>query len=94
LDPRHEQQLATLRSGQVTPLIEDAQAIYIYKVDSKRVIPLDTVSKDIENALQAERAKEKFQKVLKNVKPQLNDAYFGPEPPKQEAPGQQPPIPK
>ncbi|MCU1285584.1 MAG: hypothetical protein JWO13_1934 [Acidobacteriales bacterium] len=92
LDPRHEQQLANLRSGQVTPLIEDAQAFYIYKVDSKRMIPLQAVSKDIEGALQGQRAKEQFQKMLENVKPQLNEAYFGPEPPKQEAPGQQPPT--
>jgi hypothetical protein len=96
MDPRHEPQIIALKSGQVSALLEDGQGFYIYKVDSKRMVPLQSVSKDIENAVQAQRTQQAVQKIFDSMKPQLNDAYFGPaEPPaKQEAPPQQPPAPK
>jgi len=75
------------------PLLEDGQGYYIYKVDSKRMVPLQSISKDIESALQAQRTQQAVKKIFDSMKPQLNDPYFGPaEPAKQEAPPQQPPT--
>jgi parvulin-like peptidyl-prolyl isomerase len=93
MDPRHEPQIIALKSGQVSSVLEDGQGFYIYKVDSKRMVPLPSVSKDIEGALQAQRTQQAVQKIFDSMKPQLNDAYFGPaEPATQNAPPQQPPT--
>jgi parvulin-like peptidyl-prolyl isomerase len=95
MDPRHEPQIVALKSGQVSEVLEDGQGYYIYKVDSKRMVPLTTVAKDIENALQGQRTKQAVQQILDRTKPQLNDAYFGPaETPKPETPAPKAPAPK
>lgn len=95
MDPRHEPQIVALRSGQVSGVLEDGQGFYVYKVDAKRMVPLQTVSKDIENALQGQRAQAAVKQIVDKIKPQLNDAYFGPtEPTRPEAPEQKPPTPK
>jgi hypothetical protein len=87
MDPRHEQQIITLKAGEVSPVMEDAQAYYIYKVAAKRVVPMETVHKEIEQHLQSERAQKAMKALMEGVKPQLNEAYFGPsEPPKQLLP--------
>jgi peptidyl-prolyl cis-trans isomerase C len=82
MDPRHEPQILALKTGEVSPVMEDGQAYYIYKVDTKRAQPLESVEKDIQSTLQTERAQKALRDLLDNSKPQLNDAYFGPEPPK------------
>jgi hypothetical protein len=95
MDPRHEPQIVALKSGQVSEVLEDGQGYYIYKVDSKRMVPLTTVAKDIENALQTQRTKQTVMQLLDRTKPQLNDAYFGPpETEKKEAPVAKTPAPK
>ncbi len=86
MDPRHESQILQLKAGEVTPLIEDAQSFYIYKVDSKRTIPLKEVEQDISGSLQREYFQEKLQQVISSVKADLNEAYFGPAG-KEEVPG-------
>ena len=87
MDPRHEPQIVTLKSSEVSPAMEDGQAYYIYKVDAKRLIPLESVQKEIENQLQGERAQRTMKQLLESIKPQLNEAYFGPaEPPKAQTP--------
>ena len=82
MDPRHEPQILPLKTGEVSPVMEDGQAYYIYKVDSKRLVPLESVQKEIENSLQTERAKKTLQQMMEGSKPQLNEAYFGPDPSK------------
>lgn len=89
MDPRHEPQILPLKSGEVSQVMEDGQAYYIYKVESKRLQPLDAVQKDIEKILQQEQAQKTLKGILDNIKPQLNEAYFGPEPAKTPPPTQQ-----
>ncbi len=91
MDPRHEPQILPLKSGEVSPVMEDGQAYYIYKVESKRQQPLESVQKDIETTLQRERAQKTMKGLIENIKPQLNEAYFGPEPQKTPPTGQQTP---
>jgi len=86
MDPRHEPQIAALRAGQVSGLLEDGQAFYIYKVDSKRMIPLESAAKEIEGFLQGEHFQQKMKQLVDGVKPQFNDAYFGTEEPAAKEP--------
>ena len=88
-DPRHEPQVAQLHAGEVSPPMEDGQAYYIYKLDSKRLIPFANVEKDLEPVLQNQRMQEKMKQLLDSIKPQFNDAYFGP-PPSPPVPTKQP----
>ncbi|MCU1307483.1 MAG: peptidylprolyl isomerase [Acidobacteriaceae bacterium] len=93
MDPRHEPQIVALKSGQVSEVLEDGQGYYIYKVDSKRMVPLATVAKDIENVLQSQRTQQTVKQVFDRTKPQLNDAYFGPaETEKKEVPAAKKPT--
>jgi parvulin-like peptidyl-prolyl isomerase len=90
IDARYEKQISALNPGQVTELLEDPQGFVIYKVDSKRTIPLDTVRADIENALQRQRFEEKMKQLLGSVKTDLNESYFGSQQPSPERPGATP----
>lgn len=92
IDPRHEPAILALKEGGVSDVMEDGQAYYIYKVDAKRAVPLETAQKEIESELQRDKAKKALQAITENAKPQLNDAYFGPAEPK--APSLQNPPPK
>ena len=94
MDPRHEPQILQLKAGEVSPVMEDGQAFYIYKVDSKRLVPIETVQKEIESTLQADKAKKTFQQLTENTKPKLNDEYFGPEPPANKPLQNEPPANK
>jgi hypothetical protein len=80
MDPRHEPQITPLKAGQLTGVLEDAQNYYIYKVDSKRMIPLQTVKEDIERGLQGQNADAKIRHLMNAVKVDLDEAYFGPAP--------------
>lgn len=91
MDPRHEPQIVALKAGEVSQVLEDGQAYYIYKVDSKRLVPIEGVQKDIEKTLTEERARKTLQQLSENAKPKLNDAYFGPAPDAAKPPAQTPP---
>lgn len=93
MDPRHEPQIINLRSGQLSEILEDAQSFYIYKVDSKRIIPLATVRDDIERVLANQGAENRLRALLGGVRVDMNDAYFGPPPaPRPATPPQQQPA--
>jgi len=77
IDARYEKQISALSPGQVTEVLEDQQGFVIYKLDSKRTIPLDTVRKDIESSLQRQRFDEKMKQLLGSVKADFNESYFG-----------------
>lgn len=85
MEQRHEAQILPLHAGEISPVLEDGQAYYIYKVASKRPAPLESVQKDIETTLQTEHLQKAKQQIMDSAKAQLNDAYFGPEPSKNPA---------
>lgn len=86
MDPRHEPQIVNLHASEVSPVMEDGQAFYIYKVRSKRLVPMASVEKEIETSLQTERAQKALRQILEASKPSLNDAYFGASEPAKAAP--------
>lgn len=91
MDPRHEPQILPLKAGQLTGVLEDAQSYYIYKVDSKRIIPLATIKDDIERGLSGQSTENKIRALLGSIRVDMNEAYFGP-PPAAAAPAQPPPA--
>ena len=91
MDPRHEPQIVTMKAGQLSEIIEDAQSFYIYKVDGKRMIPLASIKEDLERGLAGQMAENKVRALLGGIKVELNDAFFGPSP-QSASPQPQPPA--
>ena len=72
-----------LKAGEFSPVYSDAAALYIYKVVSIREVPLSEVKTAIAQIVQRQQYNEKLEAIQKTITPELNDAYFGPEPPPQ-----------
>jgi parvulin-like peptidyl-prolyl isomerase len=80
LPQQFDSQISALKAGEVGPVIEDAQNFYIVKVDSKRMVPLETEKDNIERAIKTQHAQAAIAKVRAGVHADLNEAYFGPPP--------------
>ena len=72
-----EKQITALKAGQVSPVLEDNDRWYIFKVTSKRLVPLTTVKVDIENTIVNERFNSGLLKLLQGVHVDLEPKYFG-----------------
>jgi parvulin-like peptidyl-prolyl isomerase len=83
-----------LKPGQVSQLFEQPTGIYIYKVEAKKTQPLEQVRPQIEQTLAQTRMQTKMLEVTNGSTPQLNDDYFGPAAPEQQAPEAPPPSPQ
>jgi len=77
LPPAHAA-IFDLKVGEVSQVISDNGGHYIYKVDSKDVLPLDQVKDEIHNKLQNDDAKAEMEKVTNSFKATNNEEYFGP----------------
>jgi hypothetical protein len=78
LPPPQEQAVFSLKPGEVSGLISDNAADYIYKVESKRMLPLDAVRNDIIRVLGGEKYQQEMFEVFEGITAQLNQQYFGP----------------
>ncbi|MFB3815124.1 MAG: peptidylprolyl isomerase [Terriglobales bacterium] len=94
--PLAHQAVLQLKPGEVSQVIQEPTGIYIYKLESKRVLPLEQVKPEIEPVL----AQEKFQKavdaMIVSSTPTLNPDYFGAAPPPGTGLGVRPaaPVPR
>jgi foldase protein PrsA len=70
-----------LKPGEVSQVINDGSGYYIYKLQSKDVLPLDQVKDEIKNTLQSQRLKDSMQALQQSTQTELNDAYFNNAPP-------------
>jgi parvulin-like peptidyl-prolyl isomerase len=66
-----------LEPGEVSQPIVQPEGIYIYKLESKKTVPLNDARAEIEQTLQAEKLRNTLESVFNSVKPQLNENYFG-----------------
>ncbi len=66
-----------LKPGEISQPIVQPEGVYIYKVESKKTLPLNDVKADIEQTLQNEKLRNSLESVFNSVKPQLNENYFG-----------------
>ncbi len=72
-----------LKPGEVSQLFEQPGGIYIYKVEAKKTQPLEQVRSQIEQTMAESRMQTKMLEETGGASPQLNDDYFGKEPPEQ-----------
>ena len=79
--PQDHEAVFDLKTGEISPVYSDPAAFYIYKVVSERQVPLSEVKANISQTLQRQMYNDKIQEIEASVKPELNDAYFGPEQP-------------
>jgi parvulin-like peptidyl-prolyl isomerase len=65
-----------LKPGEVSQLLAESNGFYIYKLVSRRDIPLEEVKEQIVNTLQGQRFQQKMQELMTSAKPQFNETYF------------------
>ncbi|HLV85890.1 MAG TPA: peptidyl-prolyl cis-trans isomerase [Candidatus Sulfotelmatobacter sp.] len=65
-----------LKTGEISPVINDANGYFIYKAGEKHVEPLDKVRTQISSALRAQRFQEYLKAAQESATPVLNDDYF------------------
>jgi peptidyl-prolyl cis-trans isomerase C len=76
LPPGHAS-IFNLKAGEVSEVINDSGGHYIYKVNSKQVLPFDQVKTEIHSTLQNQNTRELMDKVNSSFKSETNEAYFG-----------------
>jgi PPIC-type PPIASE domain len=76
--PPSQAAVRQLKPGEVSPLFSEVSGSYMYKMVSSELTPLDQVRTEIERALQRQKFQEAATKLIESVKPDLNEAYFGP----------------
>ena len=67
-----------LKPGEVSQVISDAGGHYIYKMNSKTMMPLDQAKTEIKGRLQSDRMREKTEKLNASFSSATNEEYFGP----------------
>jgi parvulin-like peptidyl-prolyl isomerase len=75
-----------LKPNEVSELISDPTGYYVFKMVSKKNLPLEAVKEEIRGTLSAQRYRDAMQAFQKTDNAELNDAYFGPAP--------KPPVPQ
>jgi hypothetical protein len=77
MPPLQEGAVFGLKPGEISPVLSDNIADYIYKLESKRTVPLETVRVEIQRTLAGARYQEAIGKVFASASVQLNPEYFG-----------------
>jgi hypothetical protein len=78
--PPSQASVRQLKPGEVSPMFSEVSGEYIYKMVGSEVMPLATVRTEIERNLQRQKFEQEAKKAIDAVKPDLNEAYFGPPP--------------
>jgi hypothetical protein len=77
--PPSQAAIFDLKSGEVSQVLPDQSAFFIYKLVSRTVTPLDKATPEVKKAI----AKDRLDKVVKELNSQfeikLSDSYFGPQ---------------
>jgi hypothetical protein len=66
-----------LKPGQVSQVLSDTTGHYIYKIDSKEIVPLDTVKQEISKILKQQRIEKTMEGIQQPFTTDFNQAYFG-----------------
>jgi len=77
--PAQEQQIFSLKPGEVSEVMPDSIGYVIYRVDSKQQLPFDQVKDDVKRRIAQQHVEDVRQKILNASKADYNEAYFGPE---------------
>src|SRR5713101_168292 len=77
LPPDQDALVFALDAGGVSKLFDNPGGWYLYKVESKRTLPLNDVKEEIQRKLQPEKLKDARDAITGNIKSDLNEKYFG-----------------
>ncbi len=75
--PESHKQVFQLKPGEVSQLLPDPSGFYIYKMESKQIVPLDKAQPEIEKKLSQEKLEKAGQEITNSAQTVLNPAYFG-----------------
>ena len=71
--------LFALEPGEVSLPVPNGQGLTIYKLESRRTLPLADVRTQVKALYQMKQVKERLDSILQNAHPVLNQEYFGTE---------------
>ena len=76
--PPSQAKVFDLQPGKVSEVLNEPGGLYIYKIESKKKITLPEATAEINRTLESERTKVAVDKLAADIKPVLNEEYFGP----------------
>ncbi len=86
--PPSQTQVFDLKPGEVSQVLTEPSASYIYRVEARTTPELDpTITSEIRKSLTAERLQNEAKRIGGSAEPTLNPDYFGEETPQQPVPG-------
>jgi parvulin-like peptidyl-prolyl isomerase len=86
--PQTQQSVKELKPGEVSQLFAEPSGYYIYKMEGSETTPFAQVKPQIEQELHQKKFQEALQGQMEKIKPDFNEAYFGPAPARGRAPGE------
>jgi hypothetical protein len=75
--PPSQAKVFDLQPGQISEVLDEPGGLYIFKLDSKKKLPLAEATPEINRVLEQQRMKDAVDKLTNSVKPELNQEYFG-----------------
>lgn len=78
LPPDHDTAVFALKPGGVSELFDTPTGWYLYKLESKRDLPLNEVREEITRRLQPQKFNDARGAITTSVSPEFNPDYFGP----------------
>jgi peptidyl-prolyl cis-trans isomerase C len=89
--PASQQAIKQLKPGEISDVIKDGNGFFIFKLDSKKISPLDDKLKaDIRKTLTPQKFKKAMDDIDASAKADYSTDYFGPPPP--TGPPMRPPM--
>jgi parvulin-like peptidyl-prolyl isomerase len=80
LPPDHDAAVFALKPGEVSQWFETPNGSYLYKVESKRMLPISEVREEITRRIQPQKFNDSRLAIANAVRTDLNPDYFGSEP--------------
>jgi hypothetical protein len=75
--PPSQAKVFDLQPGQISEVLDEPGGLYIFKLESKKKLPLAEATPEINRVLEQQRMKDAVDKMTNSVKPELNQEYFG-----------------
>jgi hypothetical protein len=74
--PPDQVSVMDLKLGEVSPVVEDPNGYFVYRVKAKAMIPLDQVREEIKEALRTQRMQDEMRGILDSVSSTVDESYF------------------
>jgi len=74
--PPAQASLFDLKPGELSPVMVEPAGAYIYKLEEKKVTPLETMKTEIVSQMTNQKMHASMDALTSSIKPELNEAYF------------------